>query len=83
MLFGEEVPQYSWELWIIEPTSVCKAWENLIRLALDAGDPSAFFTTFVETFICLFAAAAEAAELSAQGADCTLPNFRRSPIDVF
>ncbi len=68
--------QYSESPWIIFLSNVRKSSESLIRLALDAADPSAYSPTFIENIFRLIVAAG-AAELSesAEGTECLLFQF--------
>jgi hypothetical protein len=74
--------QYSESPWIISPTKLSIASEFLIRLALDAIDPSASSPTVIGNGFHQNSAAGGAAEFYAEGSECSSSNSRPSSIDL-
>jgi hypothetical protein len=60
MLFVSKILQYSESPWIISPTDVSKESESLIKFALDAANPPAFYPTFMKNVFHLISAAGAA-----------------------
>ncbi len=76
-----KISKYSESPWTISPSKHSIASEFLIRLALDAIDPSASSPTVIEN-VFHQNSAARAAEFYAEGAECSSSNSRPSSIDL-
>ena len=78
MMFFVHISPTSESPRIISPTYVSRASESLIRLTLDAANQSTLSPTFLKNVYHLISAA-EAAEFSAEGADCSSPKLDLRP----